>query len=296
MSQQRVVAPQLIQTSEIRSLLELPVDDATLVCLDIDDVLLQTTQYIGSEKWEADLVAELQTKHGMPEPQARGTAGQVWRALHWVVDSECPEGVATAEVTRTLQQRAVRVIGLTARDEVLIPLTDRQLTAAGISFAGDKPVANRQLGVLSEEGKPTVLSGGIIFCGGASKREALLAFLREPLSPGAEPMAYPPPIDQIRSVVHVDDKHSHLKDLVRAFGGEGAGDLRPEDLAVTQLMSFTGVHCKFKQTAASRFVQTVAGPLRADTPFHRQIHVSQRLEPQWIPAVKEGRGGWTLGQ
>ena len=244
MAGQRVATPQLIQTSEIKSLLELPIDGATLVCLDLDDVLLQTTQYIGSENWEADLVAELHTQHNMPEPQARGTAGQLWRALHWVVGSECPEGVATAQVTRQLQHRAMRVIGLTARDEVLIPLTVRQLAAVGISFEGDEAVPSRHLSVLSEEGKPTVLSGGVIFCGGASKREALLAFLREPLPPGAHPMAYSPPVDQILSVLHVDDKYSHLTDIAGAFGGKGAYDTGPADVALTQLMSFTGVHCE----------------------------------------------------
>ena len=48
------------------------------------------------------LVAELAGK-GVPEPQARGTAGQMWRALHWVVDSETPELGATARVVAALQ-------------------------------------------------------------------------------------------------------------------------------------------------------------------------------------------------
>ena len=152
----------------------------------------------------------------------------------------------------------MRVIGLTARDEVLIPLTRRQLATAGISFAKDGPVSSRQLSVLSEDGKPTVVSGGVIFCGGASKREALLAFLREPLPTGADPMAYPPSVAQIRSVVHVDDKHSHLTDLAHAFKSEGVDALKPgEGVALTHAMSFTGVHCKSQRNYAAISVPTV---------------------------------------
>ena len=133
----RAAPPQLSATDSIASLLELPsIDRSTCLCLDLDDVLLKTTQYTGSEAWEVALVQELMERHGFPEPQARGVAGQLWRGLHWVVDSEPPEGTTTAEVVGQLQRRALRVIGLTARDAVLIPLTVRQLAAAGISFGG----------------------------------------------------------------------------------------------------------------------------------------------------------------
>ena len=71
--------------------------------------------------------------------------------------------------------------------------------------------------------KGAQLSNGVIYCGDASKREALLSFFRTPVPPNGAPSAYPPPLADIRTVVHVDDKNSHLLDLAAAFGGEGAG-------------------------------------------------------------------------
>jgi hypothetical protein len=255
--------PRTVATDAIEELLEellLPeLDGSTLLCLDLDDVLLKTTQFVGSEAWESALVAELATMHGFPEPKARGTAGQLWRALHWVCESETPQA-ETARVVAALQQRAARVIGLTARDSVLVPLTVRQLADAGISFTGSSGSGGEAVGdtIDRELVKGARLSAGVIYCGDASKREALLSFMRDPLpaSTAASPspqlvLSYPPPLAQLTTVVHVDDKLSHLSDLAAAFGGAppGAGNeggLALEDEEDVALMishlSFVGVH------------------------------------------------------
>lgn len=202
------------------------------VCLDLDDVLLRTKQFVGSEAWESALVIELRDLHGYAEPQARGIAGQLWRALHWVCESEAPEGSTTTQVVSALQSRAARVIGLTARDSILTPLTARQLAQAGISFAGDDDQADADLA------KGARYSGGVIYCGDASKREALLSFMRK----------YGPslPLAQLSAVVHVDDKISHLYDLASAFGGDRPGDLEIEvdrqTAGLISNLSFVGVH------------------------------------------------------
>ena len=220
--------PEILPTESIETVLDLPwVNSATLVCLDLDDVLLKTTQYTGSEAWESALVAELQNKHGFPDSQARGIAGQLWRALHWVCESDAPEGATTTRVVSALQSRAAIVIGLTARDSVLMPLTARQLAHVGISFAGDKSE--------TELVKGARCSGGVIYCGGASKREALLSYMRK--------RASSLPLAQLTTVVHVDDRISHLYDLASAFGGEARDELQDaEDAILTSSLSFVGVH------------------------------------------------------
>ena len=240
--------PEILPTESIEAVLDLPaVNSATLVCLDLDDVLLKTTQYTGSEAWESALVAELQ-RNGFPESQARGIAGQLWRALHWVCESDAPEGATTTRVVSLLQSRAAAVIGLTARDSVLMPLTARQLAHADISFGSDKTV--------TELVKGARCSGGVIYCGGASKREALLSYMRK--------RASSLPLAQLTTVVHVDDRISHLYDLASAFGGEGHDELQDaEDAVLTSSLSFVGVHYTRVATDRDRAGQHDGEPTNA---------------------------------
>lgn len=241
---QRSSPPEIVSTESIETLLDLPLTDGTaLVCLDLDDVLLKTTNFVGSEAWEGKLVEELQGKHGFAEPQARGVAGQLWRALHWVCDSEAPEGATTTSVVSTLQSTAARVIGLTARDSVLIPLTVRQLAHAGITFEG--AFEKMEVDLL----KGARFSDGIVYCGNASKREALLSFMLK--CDASLPLA------QLTTVVHVDDRISHLHDLASAFGVD-----RPEEdeVGVTDSLSFIGVHYTRVQSDRDRARQQAGEP------------------------------------
>jgi hypothetical protein len=117
------VGPGIVASMRIAdALTALRVDARTLVCIDLDDVLLCTAGDYGSESWEAALAAELEGIHGVPAAQAERVAGQLWRGLLQVVDFTTPEPGVTADVVVALQQRAVCVLGLTARDRGLIPV------------------------------------------------------------------------------------------------------------------------------------------------------------------------------
>ena len=213
--------------------LALPVDWATTcVCLDLDDVCVTVADSVGTEAWESRLARELgsgSSSSSMSDGQARGVAGQMWRALNWVVPTRTPEA-ETAGVVRRLQQRAAHVVGLTARDAVLTSLTRRQLMSHGIELsAGGEPEAVLQLGA------GVVYSGGVVFCSDKSKREALRRYLCA--TEAVRAATRQPPLSTLERCVHVDDKSSHLLDLAAGFRGEpddSGGQLPP--------LLFHGVH------------------------------------------------------
>jgi hypothetical protein len=227
------MAEGITATRTLRSVLELLAGGggggaATLLCLDLDDVCMTVAETVGSEAWESALAREL-GGGGMADGQARGAAGQMWRALNWVAPTRTPEP-GTAAVVQELQHAAAHVVGLTARDAVLAPLTRRQLLSHGIDL---KPAATSESRV--ELGGGVVYSDGVIFCSNRSKHEALRRYLCAPGAARAQ--CGQPALAELSCCIHVDDKHSHLTDLAAGFKGapDDSGGLLPA-------LAFRGVH------------------------------------------------------
>lgn len=207
-------------TRALRTVLTLPsLGPATCLCLDLDDVCMTVAETVGSEAWEAALAQELQKLSGQPSGQARGTAGQLWRALNWVAPVRAPEPGDTAAVVRELQNRAAHCIGLTARDAVLAPLTRRQLRVLDIDFQPPSATVGQQDETERLDlGMGVVYLQGVVYCGNNSKREALRRYFCAPAAVRARYWPTLPELSTLSNCIHIDDKHSHLTDLADGAG------------------------------------------------------------------------------
>lgn len=95
--------------------------------------------------------------------------------MHFLIFGHCYVLVQedTACVLRQLQAVSGHVLGLTARDRALVPLTLRQLDGLGIHFQEPGHSAVQPV----ELGARVMLASGIVFCSNQSKREALRRYL-----------------------------------------------------------------------------------------------------------------------
>lgn len=161
----------------------------TLVVLDLDNTVMETNQMLGSDPFFGLLVSAA---------NAQGILGE--EAIHWalvrngMVQPESgvrPVEEKTPGLIRGLQERNVRIMGLTSRPGAWAEKTIRQVESLGISLAITAPL-------LESTSLPSgLIREGIFFLRpGKSKGPALVELLGAlPEAPGA--------------IVFVDDKLSH---------------------------------------------------------------------------------------
>lgn len=164
------------------------------IALDIDDTLLRSPRFEGSEKWYEGLIEE-RVAQGEDRISATHAANGEWEALHLtlqplLVDKKSPEWITE------WRQKEFRVLGLTARAPRFAPRTKEQLTALRLSLHQEN------LNLVMDE--VTQLIEGILYVGPlGNKSEALMKLF---------PLWGTPP-----ALIFIDDKRSHLEKMEKAL-------------------------------------------------------------------------------
>ncbi len=120
-----------IETKKINDVL-LHTDANTLVAFDLDDTLMQATQYVGSITWEKHMTAHFQ-KEGFDKQEAKKKVCKIWRKLQAITSVKTVEP-DTLKVLALLQEKNIQIMGLTARRPEVLDSTIKQLNSINLSL------------------------------------------------------------------------------------------------------------------------------------------------------------------
>ena len=181
----------IVETASFQDVLDYIIPSTLILC-DLDNTLIECSQYHGSIQWEEDYQKQ---QHELGE-----THEDSWIKAHnlWVetlpivsmrlVDEQIPDIIQKILVEEI-------VLGLTARPPEVADITFTQLNQLGIHF--DKRFISQSF--ILKDG--TSFENGIIFCDRVNnKSEVLLKFLNH--------------LDKLPNrIIFIDDKLGHVKDV-----------------------------------------------------------------------------------
>lgn len=190
---------ELIETQDIQDLLKYA-DEETLVVTDLNEVVIQTPQMLGSAAWMTWDLEHAMNKRKMDKARALEERVPVWhkvmrRTKMELVDPKAPW------VYSELQRRGSRVVGLTNNYLELAYVTMGHLKRNAIDFM-QKPVYPFDKEITG--GRAAKLVDGVIFAGlDNDKGETLLNLL--------EQIHYTP-----KRIVFIDDKEKNVTSVLAA--------------------------------------------------------------------------------
>jgi FMN phosphatase YigB (HAD superfamily) len=189
---------EVIETSSFQEVLD-RADEETLVVLDLGNTLMTTAQGLGSSHWALSEVKKLMNEHKISKKEALSRFIRTWHKV-LIASRTQPVELTTAGVIKQLQNKGVKLVGLSAREiEMAYPTLD-QLHSIGITLSNQTihPYDHEIVG-----GHASKFIEGIIFAGlHNNKGETLFRFL--------EQVGYQP-----KKIIMIDDKPKNLK-LVQA--------------------------------------------------------------------------------
>ena len=206
------------------------IHEDTLMIYDIDNTLAKenTESGWGGDQWVYALVNQF-IEHGLTPSKAWDIALPIYfSAQHSKGFGLVPIEDQTISVFKESQQKADKVIALTARSYPLIQLTVNFLHAIDIDF--------RDNGFEEEfvfDEVPSKYTHGMFFCGHGDKGQALLQLFHR--------IDYAP-----KKVVFIDDKMKNIKAVERAVEGLG--------------IEFVGIHYLFLEEEIKNFKLTDVVP------------------------------------
>lgn len=127
-----ILSGEIHESFDIRDMLKFT-DEDTLVVTDLNHVLMETKQPLGSDHWAAYEVKRQMAETGATKLEVLHKMVPMWH--HILMESEFkPVEPTTAGVIRKLQQQGNRVVGLTARYIEMAYPTIKQLQSIGIDL------------------------------------------------------------------------------------------------------------------------------------------------------------------
>lgn len=197
-----LLAAEIFETSSFSSLLthlETGSSEKVLVICDIDNTLLRSSHALGSVAWADFLIDSLQQK-GISTLEAQMIENILWRAVQPHIKVECIDQ-DTPKILKTIQERNIPMIALTARAPEEQHYTFDQLTSVGIDFS---PIHQTALvSPLNRDSERILFERGVMFCTPFKRKsDVLFAFLENFW-------------DLPRKIIFVDDKWGHVEDLER---------------------------------------------------------------------------------
>lgn len=167
----------------------------TLLLCDLDDTVMESKTFVGSDEWFSTKTKELERSRDSKE-EALQIALKQWEHLQSVIPIQLVEG-QTARDIRDLQNDDFSVMGLTTRSVRISSFTLKQLKSLNIDFSLSSPIQGEHtffnpLEVSHKE--------GILFTAGTKKGEALFTLI-------------PHIKDIFNKVVFINDKATHLADV-----------------------------------------------------------------------------------
>lgn len=191
----KILFGEIIETSNFEDVLQ-KIDQKVCVIFDLDNTLMMADQQLGCVAWGEHVISQLEGK-GILRKKAEIIENILWKAIQphikvRVVDKKIPG------IIDDLKKQKMMILGLTARSPDEAACTINQLSSIGISF--EKQFEEETFFLENE----TLYKDGILFGTSFNKKsEVLFAFLnKHALTPC--------------SILFVDDKLSHLKDMEKA--------------------------------------------------------------------------------
>ncbi|MEZ5314721.1 MAG: DUF2608 domain-containing protein [Chlamydiales bacterium] len=196
------LSAEILESHDIRDLLAFA-NPETLIITDLNDVLMTTTESLGSDTWAAYEIKKRMASTGMTKVEIMDSFIPLWHHILMEAKFKAVEP-STAGVIRKLQKQGNTVLGLTARYvEMAYPTID-QIHSIGIDFTLNT-LKNFDCEI---EGGAKYLEG-IIFVGLKNdKGETLIRFLNQ--------LNYRP-----KKILFIDDKEKNLQSVSLACQKEG---------------------------------------------------------------------------
>lgn len=180
----------------------------TLLIFDIDNTIMMPAQMLGGEEWY-DYVFEKYLNEALArgEPRDQAVLKSIdralaeWNAVQFVTKVSPVEATAPG-IIRSLQQKGVKTLGLTARPNELVAKTDEQLKSIGIDL-GANTVSSKVFTLPGDF--PTTFSKGVLFVGAKNNKGLELEKLLKKL--GLKP----------KKIVFVDNKLKHVQNVEKVL-------------------------------------------------------------------------------
>jgi len=172
----------------------------TLFVFDLDNTLVETAQYLGSDQWFSHQVEKF-----ISEGHTRKEASEKYVPLLFEIQKKSSARAVDSKIPSLLgamQKKQVPMFVLTARNPLLAELTIAQLAQLKINF----PYAVHKKDIFHfPKMNNSLFYHGILFCGdGIDKGELLVEFLKE--------------MDKMpHRVVFIDDKMHHVLSIEKAL-------------------------------------------------------------------------------
>ncbi len=167
-----------------------------LLILDIDDTLLIPAQMLGCDEWFS-LRLKQRLDRGVSFAKALEKSLAEWEAVRHLTKMEIVEPAADLLI-RNLQERGVRIMGLTTQGLALATRTSLQLLENRIDLHATAPMKEDWYFQVGHHG--VLFRNGILFTSGTNKGEALFRFLDHA---GIHPLR----------IIFLNDKKSHLMEV-----------------------------------------------------------------------------------
>ena len=185
---------QIIETPHFKEICNYT-NEETLVILDIDDTLLVPKQTLGTDVW---FCYQLEKNSAAPNPLDK-TLSQ-WEAIRHLSDMQIVEE-GSDKIVSDLQNKNIRVMGLTTQGLALATRTHNQLKENNINLSKSAPSQEDHYFL---NGHGVLYRKGILFTAGSPKGPALEKLLKE--------MNYHP-----KKILFINDKKSHLLDVASSM-------------------------------------------------------------------------------
>lgn len=185
---------EIIEVNEINQL-KTYAKPGRLIIFDIDNTLMETAQFLGSDTWFHHRIG-FHKQAGMNANDALEKALSEWMAVQNVTDVVLVEDEAE-EIVRGLQENGYTVMGLTTRGLGLCMRTIEQLNRLSVDLSKTPP-SHREIHFMNPIG--VLFRKGILFTAGTHKGQALFKLLDQ--------VDYQP-----KEIVFINDKASHLRQV-----------------------------------------------------------------------------------
>ncbi len=223
----------------------------TLMVFDLDQTVFEVPGTYVNDFWFANMLNHARAL-GYDDDGALRAVVPLYEKRMAEAPAVAPVEVDTIGVIRTLQEKGIPVVALTARGQNLASSTIQQLNSIGIDFS---KTSITPYNISFSLKAPAVLRNGVMFCASNSKGEALKALLNA--------TAYTP-----KKIVFVDDNEKHVQAVMKA---------------VTDLnMEFVGIRYSHLDEKVKQFVLDDASKSLVAPPAQKII-----VEHDSVEAIKD---------
>ncbi|NGX60240.1 MAG: hypothetical protein KR126chlam3_01409 [Chlamydiae bacterium] len=201
---QSLLSGAIIEISDMKDmlpLLDFSDPTKTMIVFDIDNTLLQAKQQLGSVAWGEHMTKEL-IKKRVPHDEAKEITNILWSAVQPYIEIE-PVLPNTSWLVKDLQTQGATILCLTARAPHEVAYTHRQLKSIGIDLDGTDKQQEFFLN------RKVLFYQNILFSTPFNKKsKTLLCFLEHNQL-------------DVNQIVFIDDKYSHVEEVIRALEKKG---------------------------------------------------------------------------